>query len=690
METVAMTRIRSFAARHMGVALFALLMAAGVLTPASASAASRRQISDWIRQLASRDPVRSSSAAASLLASDDKRALKALMEALEPGQVDSVRISVITAFETNGDDRATQQLISTIEDKSEVVRKAAIAALQSINTPTAVTLLEEAAIDKERPPQTRSQIIVILGEMRTIDAISTLIGLLSDREETVRKAAQAALERITLQSCDSVAEWQAWWRRSHEELSREDMLEELVTLQSERIRNMSQLIEKLYVKVLEERPDRNDPSPLIDALSESNQPKVQIYAIKQIVAIKDLAAPQSTTVTTALLAALDYPDASVRQAVATALATHGNANVIEPLIKALGDPIASVRVAAAKSLGQLNALSKPAINPLCELLKGESEEVAAAAAQALGEMGHPSAVDPLIAAVRTPTAPPKLYEAAAAALVKIGDKRAIPVFVHLLKSTTDVVRQDAVAALGQLRVTEAAKDIADVAFNDPKPPIRVAAIAALAKIGGPIALDATIAALADEEKPVADQALLSLVQLADVRPAPYETALGRLLNERKYDLAELVLAQAIEQFTTTPNHVGDIALLRWTMAQNLTRAREWNLARPHLEALVSSEPRNMTYVIALSEALLELRDYTSALALYAQTRSGNGNAETAWQETLKITRRVASDKTASPQRIIDIVDALEKEDAAMGGEATAAALGELRENARRMQQPAGG
>ena len=668
--------IRMSPVRHSQMQILCAAMSLFLLvgTVACASPASRQEIRNWIRLLESGDPVKSSSAATSLLASGDGRALEALLDALDPGQPDAVRVSVIAAFDIKGDDRATSHLIAAVEDKSDAVRRAAIAALQSIDTPRAVSLMREAAMDRNRPPQTRSQIITILGEMRAFATVPALIGLLSDPEESVQRAARAALERITLRSFESARGWNAWWEQ-RQEMSREEMLEELVQRQSDLIRTLTRLNEELYLTVLKDRKSREDPAPLVKALSESNSTKVQVYAIKELAPLKDKAA------VTALLGALEYPEASVRQAAAEALGAQGDLSAAPELIRMLSDPIAPVRAAAAKSLGVLKA--KEAVAPLCALLGDQAEDVAAAGAQALGEIGDASAVDPLIRAVRAPTTPPKVYERAAAALAKIGHPRAVPTFIDLLKSPADTVRQAAAAALGELRVESAIEALSSVALEDKNLLIRVWAVAALAKIGGPVALDVIVKALSDKDQAVAEQALLSLAQLADAKRATYETALDRLLKTKRYDLAETVLTRALDQFSAVPNHATDITALRSFIAQGLMAAQEWNRAKPHLEALVSLAPNDPEYVKYLAACLVELHDYDAALDLLSRARrTAPAQAEDWWNQTASAVERIAASKDAAPERIIAVVDALEKESAGLGGEATAARLRQLREKAR--------
>jgi len=655
------------------VALLALVLVGCV---ASAEPASRRRIRAWTKLLRSDDPLKRSSAATSLLATGDANALRTLLEVMVPGEREDVRISVITAFGVKGDDRATEQIIDALEDKSAAVRQVAATALQSSYSPKAVLLMEQAAADTKRSPQTRSKIISILGEMRAMDSIPALIGILPYKDPSVSKAANAALERITLRSFGSVGEWQAWWRRS-ERMTREEMLEELVSLQAERISVMSRRMEELDLRVLKDRKNPKDPALLLDALAESGSRKVKLYAIEQ------LNSHGGKPVIQALVKALDDPDGSVRQKVVEALGAQGDRSAVPRLIKMLADPIDPVRAAAARSLGALKA--KEAVGALCSLISGPPEDVAAAAARALGEIASPDAVGPLIKIVAQPTTPPKVQEEAANSLAKIKDPRATPTLITLLKSPKQSMRWAAVDALGGLRAREAVGPLAEIVRKDENPQIRELALAALAKIGDPAALDAVVGALSDKEKRVTEQAFRSLILLAEADNALYSTALDRLVAARHYALAEEVLAKAIEYFNAKPDHARTVAELRTRMARSLMAAKEWTQARPHLTALVSTAPKDPESIKALATCLKELRDRSAYLALLGQARRNFPKDEHWWSETVRIIKEIAAEGKA--KQVLTLVDAIEKEIPELGGEKFASTLRDLRTKAKQKPAP---
>jgi HEAT repeat protein len=109
------------------------------------------------------------------------------------------------------------------------------------------------------------------------------------------------------------------------------------------------------------------------------------------------------------LAMMDDPDLSVRQEAAVAL---GRIGVVEPLMDAVAMPDARVRLIAIKALGQIG--DPRSIKPLIVALRDSSNEVRSHAAFALNKIGAP-AVEALIAALRHPDAVVRWRPASSAA-----------------------------------------------------------------------------------------------------------------------------------------------------------------------------------------------------------------------------------------------------------------------------------
>ncbi|RMF83541.1 MAG: NACHT domain-containing protein, partial [Nitrospirae bacterium] len=83
---------------------------------------------------------------------------------------------------------------------------------------------------------------------------------------------------------------------------------------------------------------------------------------------------------------------------AEALGKLGDPRAVEPLLQALGDESRGVRRAAAEALGKLG--DPRAVEPLLQALGDRYSDVRLAAAEALGKLGDPRAVEPLLQALR--------------------------------------------------------------------------------------------------------------------------------------------------------------------------------------------------------------------------------------------------------------------------------------------------
>jgi len=279
-----------------------------------------------------------------------------------------------------------------------------------------------------------------------------------------------------------------------------------------------------------------------------------------------------------LIAALESEDGLTRQRAALALGDFGDAKAVAPLIRALGDPLTAVREAAADSLAMLGP---PAVEPLVELIErpGASEryeepgaaesaktvtgpgdlswEIATRrdlrrvyAAAILGEIGDPSAVEPLARALRDENndvrcqasgalakfgrgaveplttvladPDPDVRVVAAGVLGDIGDASVVEPLIGTLRDANDDVRGAAGGAL--IRAGNAAVDPLIGATKDSDRNVRLYAAGALKYIGDPRAIDALrdLARSGDaEEKSVAEDAIekIRMVQ-GEAAPEP--------------------------------------------------------------------------------------------------------------------------------------------------------------------------
>lgn len=138
--------------------------------------------------------------------------------------------------------------------------------------------------------------------------------------------------------------------------------------------------------------------------------------------------PQAIGALTSLL--MDDPDMRVRQQAALAL---GRIGAVEPLVDGLQAPDMQVRLLITQALGSLG--DPRAVKPLIVALRDTHAEVRSQAAFALAKMGE-AALEPLLLTLRHTD--PVARWSAARVLGSLGDPRAVPALERLANDDTPV------------------------------------------------------------------------------------------------------------------------------------------------------------------------------------------------------------------------------------------------------------
>ncbi|MFY1642794.1 HEAT repeat domain-containing protein, partial [Methanoculleus bourgensis] len=191
-----------------------------------------------------------------------------------------------------------------------------------------------------------------------------------------------------------------------------------------------------------------------------------------------------------LIAALESEDGLTRQRAALALGDFGDAKAVAPLIRALGDPLTAVREAAADSLAMLGP---PAVEPLVELIErpGASERYEEpGAAESAKTVTGPGDLSWEIATRRDLR---RVY--AAAILGEIGDPSAVEPLARALRDANNDVRCQASGALAKFG--RGAVELLTTVLADPDPDVRVVAAGVLGDIGDASVVEPLIGALRD-------------------------------------------------------------------------------------------------------------------------------------------------------------------------------------------------
>jgi len=382
----------------------------------------RYKLEEWTEQLHSNDPTIRSSAAVSLLGLNLLNAQEPLVKILKDRKEnEDVQVSIIKAFGFVGDDSATDIMIELLDSESISLQTAAAETLGVLKTRTSIRKMSEAMLDPQRSLNSKRLLAKALGNTNDRDAVEPLIKLLSVDDRVLRDVVKKSLEKITKQAIGKDSTWwNEWWERNRVK-TREQWLEDIVLKQEENTKQFESKFEHLKleiaqksIKLLDLRPDKSDPKPLIEAI-KSEYPEIRIFAAKELAKIKD-------------------------------------PSVIDVLIDATSDKQEEVRIEVIQTLGEIG--DERAVNPLVYTLGDESLVVREKSARALGKLGRPEAVEALISALNSNTNL-TIVCAIAEALGQIEDARAVEPLMTFLNHKESIIREctaDAGAMAGRHRI----------------------------------------------------------------------------------------------------------------------------------------------------------------------------------------------------------------------------------------------
>lgn len=177
-----------------------------------------------------------------------------------------------------------------------------------------------------------------------------------------------------------------------------------------------------------------------------------------------------------LVRLLDRGDPSVRHLAASALGELGDPGAVSPLLAALAGP--DEEGVRWRAAEGLTRLGPPAVPGLASLAVHEEPDVRWKAIVALGEIGDPSSAPVLLGRLADPDR--FVRSRAVSALARIGAP-CLPVLLEALEGPDARIRQGAAEALGQAG-DPAAIDVLVRALGDPAEPVRRAAAVALLRI----------------------------------------------------------------------------------------------------------------------------------------------------------------------------------------------------------------
>ena len=232
--------------------------------------------------------------------------------------------------------------------------------------------------------------------------------------------------------------------------------------------------------------------------------------------LMEISRAESAKNTGFIVESLQDKDSRVREAAAKALGRMGDPRAVDPLVNALGDSLNRVRDAAAVALKKLN---EPLGERIYESLKGSSK-----AWEELARTNDPRAIAALVKALGAWDR--NVRANAAWTLRKLGDPRAVEPLIKALGDRSPIVRGAAAWALLEVGDRRAVDPMVR-ALSDTEESVREAAVWKLGKLKVPRAVAPLIPALQDWFFKVREAAAYSLGGLGDPRAvAPLIDALG--------------------------------------------------------------------------------------------------------------------------------------------------------------------
>lgn len=399
-----------------------------------------------------------------------------------------VRSTVIEALVRYGK-RVTNLLIEQLSSEDVEVQKAVVITLGRIGDPEAVPALTKLLVQSEvdstsnlqelsNPPELMVATANSLAQIGDRRAFDTLLSLIGHRDSAVRLAVVAALNSLghpdmldrmitLLQDTD------AYVRESAVKIAGYFAFNECVNLLLERCQDPAEDVRKAAIELIPYLENAPVLPTLINAL-ERETPKVRAAAARA------LGQMDCTLAYTHLLKALRDKDPWVRYYAARTIGWNGYSEAIEALAElADRDPSTLVRIATVEALGQIGG--SRVVSYLAPIIEdtNASNDLVRAALNALGQVGHPNSLPPLLSALRSDD----LFRRVCAvkALGKRGGQDVESILQDLAATDADVtVVFAAIDALAQLATPEAIASLLELTTN---PSRSEACIIALANLG---------------------------------------------------------------------------------------------------------------------------------------------------------------------------------------------------------------
>ena len=464
-----------------------------------------------VRRTAERALVKLGDRGAIAWAKQDPQAINRMIAALKDQDV-GVRRSAVWALGALRGPQTVDPLIAALSDPAVSIRVEVCKALGGIEDPQVVDALSEALRDMgPGVPEVAWESLHGLGPM----AVDRLVKHLRDQDASTRRRAMDVLVRFRGQATDGLVEMlrdedPEVRHRAREVLQR--LGPEAIEYKRKALKSRDAETRRKAAETLGEIGDPRALKPLTKALRDRDQ-SVREAAWRALVKLGEV----STEVlrrepggVDRLIKALRDRDPMVRRGAVQTLGEIENERVREGVVQRLGDQNPRVREVAWKACVRYG----PAVvDRLMEWMNDNqvSPEARVAAIHALGDIGDPRAVDPLVEALSAP----RIRDTAWSALATIGPV-AVERLMNALQDTRTEVRRAAAELLGKIGDSRA-RGVLEDRLEDVDRRVRLAALLSLRQFRCPPSVDQLEALLADSYRIMQLAASEMIVQRAPDR-----------------------------------------------------------------------------------------------------------------------------------------------------------------------------